>query len=103
LLAARRAQAASYLEALSCHQPAADMDLPDTGVGLPWERRLSSIFIRSPDYGTRAQTVVRVQASGRVDWIERGYTRPPISPTSPCHEVRESFELELEQPQSLPA
>ena len=103
LLAARRAEPGAYLEALSCEQQAADIDLPDTGVGLAWERRLSSIFIRSADYGTRAQTVVRVQASGRVDWIERGYTLPPESPALPCHDIRESFELELEQPQSLPA
>ncbi len=102
LLAARRAELDAYLEALSCEQTAADIDLPDTGVGLAWERRLSSIFIRSADYGTRAQTVLRVQASGRVDWVERGFTRATAGTVTPCHETCESFQLELEQPQSLP-
>ena len=35
-----------------------DTDLPDTGVGLTRERVLSSIFIRTPGYGTRSSTVV---------------------------------------------
>jgi uncharacterized protein with NRDE domain len=37
---------------------AEDADLPDTGVGLTRERVLSSIFIRTPGYGTRSSTVV---------------------------------------------
>ena len=37
---------------------AADDDLPDTGIGLDKEKLLSSIFIRSPIYGTRSSTVV---------------------------------------------
>lgn len=41
-----------------------DAHLPATGIGLEWERRLSAIFVRSPDYGTRASTVVRLDAGG---------------------------------------
>jgi uncharacterized protein with NRDE domain len=51
--------------------PAADEDLPDTGVGLAWERTLSPIFIASPDYGTRSSTVVLAGYDGRVWFIER--------------------------------
>jgi uncharacterized protein with NRDE domain len=40
-------------------QPAPDDQLPRTGVGLPWERLLSSAFVRAKDYGTRCSTVVR--------------------------------------------
>jgi uncharacterized protein with NRDE domain len=40
--------------------PAADDELPRTGVGLPWERLLSSAFVRAPDYGTRCSTLVRI-------------------------------------------
>ena len=43
---------------------AADDDLPDTGIGIEKERLLSSIFIRSPIYGTRSSTVV----SADLDW-----------------------------------
>ncbi|HEX5170764.1 MAG TPA: NRDE family protein, partial [Cyclobacteriaceae bacterium] len=39
---------------------APDEELPDTGVGLERERVLSSMFIKSPDYGSRCSTVVLV-------------------------------------------
>ena len=38
----------------------ADRDLPQTGVPLDWERKLSSISVRREGYGTRASTVMRV-------------------------------------------
>lgn len=41
-----------------------DHDLPDTGIGLARERWLGSAFIRSPEYGTRASTVIALQADG---------------------------------------
>lgn len=37
-----------------------DDRLPHTGVPLEWERRLSPAFIRSPTYGTRASTILRL-------------------------------------------
>ena len=37
-----------------------DAALPATGVSLAWERLLSAAFIRSPDYGTRCSTVIKV-------------------------------------------
>ena len=46
--------------ALADRTPAADQDLPDTGVGLERERMLSPAFITSNDgrYGTRCSTVL---------------------------------------------
>jgi uncharacterized protein with NRDE domain len=52
---------------------APDADLPDTGVGLPRERLLSSAFISSPDYGTRASAVVLVDNYGQVVFVERSF------------------------------
>ncbi|MGB5854690.1 MAG: NRDE family protein [Oceanisphaera sp.] len=46
-------------------------NLPNTGVGPKWESLLSSIFIQSADYGTRAQTVLCVE-QGRVVVTEQG-------------------------------
>lgn len=40
--------------------PAPDDLLPETGVGLERERMLSSMFIKSPNYGTRCSTVILV-------------------------------------------
>jgi uncharacterized protein with NRDE domain len=51
-------------------QPAADEELPRTGLSLPWERLLSSAFVRAPDYGTRCSTVVRIDESGRACFDE---------------------------------
>jgi uncharacterized protein with NRDE domain len=50
-----------------------DAHLPATGVSLEWERRLSAIFVRSPDYGTRASTVLAVDAAGGARLHERRF------------------------------
>ena len=52
---------------------AADQDLPQTGVPIDWERRLSSIFILGDDYGTRSSTVLKVDKQQSVQWYERTY------------------------------
>lgn len=44
---------------------APDADLPATGVGLSWERRLSAAFIHHAEYGTRCSTIVRLTSDGR--------------------------------------
>lgn len=61
------------LDVLGDAHPAADADLPDTGVGLTTEKLLSSVFIASPSYGTRASTLVTLQADGQRRIIERSY------------------------------
>lgn len=43
---------------------AADAALPDTGIGIELERRLSAAFIRGDTYGTRASTIVLVDHAG---------------------------------------
>ena len=50
---------------------APDAALPDTGVGITWERRLAAPLITGVDYGTRASTVVTVSAAGSVTFEER--------------------------------
>lgn len=52
---------------------AADDKLPDTGVGLERERVLSSMFIKSPGYGTRCSTVVLIDKNNNVQFSERVY------------------------------
>lgn len=59
--------------ALSDETIAADAELPDTGIELELERRLSAAFIRGRDYGTRASTVLAIDHDGH-GWIhERRY------------------------------
>jgi uncharacterized protein with NRDE domain len=50
--------------------PAPDDQLPRTGVGLEWERLLSSAFVRAPDYGTRCSTLVRIDQRRRACFDE---------------------------------
>ena len=51
-----------------------DKELPDTGVGLQWERILSPSFIISPDYGTRSSSIVLMENSGQITFIERTFS-----------------------------
>jgi uncharacterized protein with NRDE domain len=47
--------------------------LPDTGVGLEFEKLLSAPFIVSPEYGTRATTSLSLDSVGRGDWLETSF------------------------------
>jgi len=60
------------------HSPSDDL-LPDTGVGLEWERRLGTVFIDSPDYGTRSSAVITVGNNGTTTFTEK--THNPGSTT----------------------
>ena len=51
-------------------------ELPDTGFGLQWEEILSSPFIISPAYGTRASTSLLIDADGKIDLTERSFAGP---------------------------
>jgi uncharacterized protein with NRDE domain len=48
-----------------------DDELPRTGVGIEWERRLAPALIVGADYGTRASTVLAVASDGAVSFEER--------------------------------
>ncbi len=50
-----------------------DGQLPDTGIGLEWERILSAMFITSPVYGTRSSSLLLVDRKRHVTFIERTY------------------------------
>ncbi len=61
----------AYFEMLTDTTRASDSRLPDTGVSLDWERLLSPICIDSPEYGTRASTLLRVRQAGSAELLER--------------------------------
>ena len=76
---ARAADVTPLLAALADQTPAPDAALPDTGVGVELERRLSPPFVRDARYGTRCSTVVLVQADG-IRFVERRFG-PDAQPT----------------------
>ena len=61
----------ALLDLLHDCEPAAESELPDTGIGAPMERVLSPALIVSPQYGTRASTAVLFRSDGIVDFAER--------------------------------
>ncbi|HEX9649227.1 MAG TPA: NRDE family protein [Cyclobacteriaceae bacterium] len=61
------------LDALFDDLRASDDQLPDTGIGFEKEKMLSSIFIKSPDYGTRCSTLVTVDQNDNLNFHERTY------------------------------
>jgi len=81
LLAQGPASDAQLLALLQDRRPAADADLPDTGIGLALERVLSATFIATPDYGTRACSVLRY-ADGRIDFAEHRFDASGASGSS---------------------
>ncbi len=52
---------------------ASDDQLPETGIGLERERALSSMFIKSPNYGSRCSTVILIDQQNNVEFSERVY------------------------------
>jgi uncharacterized protein with NRDE domain len=60
--------------ALADRSPALDTELPDTGVGLTWERILSPVFITGQDYGTRSSSIVMIEKSGQITLMERTFS-----------------------------
>ena len=79
--------------------PPDDM-LPDTGVGLSWERMLSPVFITSPHYGTRSSSVIIVSYSGQVTFAERSYVQHPSE--RPTYTTRQFVFHMSDSPNGLP-
>ncbi len=68
---------------------AQDDDLPSTGINLEMERALSSRFIRTPEYGTRTTTVLRLDNKKTIDWMEQHHDQH-----GPCSEqTKHTFTL----------
>lgn len=61
----------SLFEAMYDEQIAVDNQLPATGLPLERERALSSMFIKTPNYGSRCSTVIMVDHQDHVLFAER--------------------------------
>jgi len=73
VLAEKLVDPLSLFDVLYDNQVASDEKLPDTGIGVERERALSSMFIKSPNYGTRCSTVVMLNQKNEVYYSERVY------------------------------
>jgi uncharacterized protein with NRDE domain len=50
-----------------------DDKLPNTGIGIEWERILSPLFIQSPGYGTRSSTILLINRNGKTLVSEQSF------------------------------
>ena len=70
-LESRSVNSEELFTVLSDEEIAPDYALPATGLSLERERALSSIFIKTPDYGSRCSTVIMVDRDNQVFFSER--------------------------------
>jgi uncharacterized protein with NRDE domain len=84
----------ALLALLTCRRQPEDHQLPDTGVGLAWERILSPRFIVTPSYGTRSSSVLLVSRQGRATFCEWTFA-PGVDP--PAVTGRRCFKMALEK------
>jgi len=61
-----------FLNLLQNSTPAADINLPRTGIPIERERELSSCFVRTPGYGTRSSSIVRFE-NKEISFLEQCY------------------------------
>ena len=76
------------LQALLDEERAPDRELPDTGIGLERERALSSMFIKTPGYGTRCSTVLLIDRRHSAFVVERTYDVQTFSYTDRSFNVQ---------------
>ena len=79
-------------EALADRDIADDALLPRTGVPLERQRMLAPAFVSSPDYGTRASTVLLADRDGQVRFAERTWDNADTAP-GPFRERRFGFRM----------
>lgn len=85
----------ALLEVLEDRTPAPRDELPDTGLDQEREQALSSIFIDGDAYGTRASTVLLIDRSGDVTFVERTFERGKRLETKRFH-----FQIRTHSPES---
>jgi uncharacterized protein with NRDE domain len=62
-----------YLRLLADTHEASSKELPNTGINKDWEKALSATFIKTPAYGTRSSTILRVRKDGQFEMVERRF------------------------------
>ncbi len=72
---------ADLLALLHNDRQSLDIDLPKTGIGLARERALSAAFIATPDYGTRACSIIRL-GRDEITFTEQSFCTTGLTSTA---------------------
>lgn len=91
----------ALLERLRDASRPADADLPANGIGPDRNRALSPAFIEGEHYGTRASTVIVVNANGEVSIRERRYG--PLGTANGSSELDFHLDADCLRPLAAPA
>jgi uncharacterized protein with NRDE domain len=86
LLAANEPTPDQLFAILADSTMADDNELPDTGIGIDNERLLSPLFVNAGNYGTRSSTVVLIDKTGNVTFIERTFDHRPDRYSTASHQ-----------------
>jgi uncharacterized protein with NRDE domain len=86
LLAANEPTSDQLFTILADATMAEDDELPDTGIGIDNERLLSPLFVNAGNYGTRSSTVVLIDKTGNVTFVERTFDRRPDRYSTVSHQ-----------------
>lgn len=81
----------ALMQILTDNSIAEDKQLPKTGISIDIERMLSSRFIRSNDYGTRACSIVKYSRQGRIIFVEHNYDSAGLKADS----LMQEFPIEI--------
>jgi len=73
VLAKKEIDVEAVFQVLGNREYPPDSELPDTGVGLAWERMLSPLFVASEIYGTRSSSIILMEKTGKTTFIERTF------------------------------
>lgn len=85
----RKIQIDELFQIVMDREIAPDDQLPNTGVGLEMERKLSPSFIQLPHYGTRCSTVLLVDYDQNVTFVERTFHNGEL-------QFEKQFEFQIE-------
>ncbi|WP_382399811.1 NRDE family protein [Lentibacillus salinarum] len=66
-------EADALFDIIADAEEAPEANLPNTGVGLELEQKLSPMFIQTPGYGTRCSTVLLIDRNNYVTFVERTF------------------------------
>ena len=78
----------SLFSLLTDSEQAAKSELPQTGLEPEMEKAVSSIFIKTPDYGSRCSNLLYLKRDGTIRFVERSY-----HPQTSKAEYTEEFEF----------
>lgn len=69
----------SLFAILANSEQASDSFLPNTGIGLEFERKLSAMFIKTADYGTRSASILLIDYDGNITFAERTFEKGELN------------------------